>query len=263
MILLPPSEAYVRSFLYLFYTLIKLYYSKALSDPASSLALDWIHLLWRPRIPASYCSAATSQTEALPWFSSASCFTCKGCTHAVFFLSSCTSDLLGPALGRELKAASPLTLGWLFATPWTVAWQTPLSMGILQARILEWVSMPFSRESSQPRDWTQVFCNAGRVFTVWATKEAPLGPSTHEFSPRSSADELSMRCFEIGPDSKEHPQVSPSPHCYLSLLWPCRLLYRILTCSPHSTPSSCICSFVEHMSHSFPWHLAPSFENKE
>ena len=36
--------------------------------------------------------------------------------------------------------------------PWTVAHQTPLSMGILQARILEWVAMPSSRGSSQPRD---------------------------------------------------------------------------------------------------------------
>ena len=33
----------------------------------------------------------------------------------------------------------------LFATPWTVALQAPLSMGILQARILEWVAMPSSR----------------------------------------------------------------------------------------------------------------------
>ena len=40
-----------RSFLYLLYTLIKLYYTKALSDSASSLAPDWIRLLWRPRIP--------------------------------------------------------------------------------------------------------------------------------------------------------------------------------------------------------------------
>ena len=45
---------------------------------------------------------------------------------------------------------------WLFATPWTVALQAPLSMVILQARILEWVSMPSSRGPSQPRDWTQV-----------------------------------------------------------------------------------------------------------
>ena len=40
----------------------------------------------------------------------------------------------------------------LFATPWTVACQAPLCIGILQARILEWVAIPFSRESSQPRD---------------------------------------------------------------------------------------------------------------
>ena len=40
--------------------------------------------------------------------------------------------------------------------PWTVACQAPLPMGILQARILEWVAMPSSRESSQPRDPTQV-----------------------------------------------------------------------------------------------------------
>ena len=33
--------------------------------------------------------------------------------------------------------------------------------GILQARILEWVAIPFSRGSSQPRNWTQVSCIAG------------------------------------------------------------------------------------------------------
>ena len=42
----------------------------------------------------------------------------------------------------------------------------PLSMGILQARVLEWVSMPSSRESAQPRDRTQVSCIAGRFFTT-------------------------------------------------------------------------------------------------
>ena len=46
--------------------------------------------------------------------------------------------------------------------------------GILQARILEWVAFPFSRGSSQPRDWTQVSCIAGEFFTSWATREAQL-----------------------------------------------------------------------------------------
>ena len=39
--------------------------------------------------------------------------------------------------------------------------------GILQARILEWLAFPFSRGSSQPRDWTQVSRFAGGFFTNW------------------------------------------------------------------------------------------------
>ena len=44
--------------------------------------------------------------------------------------------------------------------------------GILQARLLEWLTIPFSRESSQSRDWTQVPCIEGRFFTIWSTREA-------------------------------------------------------------------------------------------
>ena len=43
--------------------------------------------------------------------------------------------------------------------------------GLLQARILEWVDFPFSRESSQLRDWTQVSHMAGGFFTSWATRK--------------------------------------------------------------------------------------------
>ena len=68
-----------------------------------------------------------------------------------------------------LKLLSPV---WLFATLWTVAQQAPLSMGILQERILEWVAMSASRGSSQPKDWTQVSHTTGRFFTIWATREA-------------------------------------------------------------------------------------------
>ena len=42
--------------------------------------------------------------------------------------------------------------------------------GLLQARILEWVAISFSR-GSRPRDRTPVSCIAGRFFTVWATRE--------------------------------------------------------------------------------------------
>ena len=44
--------------------------------------------------------------------------------------------------------------------------------GILQARILEGIAIPFSRGSCRLRDWTWVFCIAGRFFTISATREA-------------------------------------------------------------------------------------------
>ena len=50
--------------------------------------------------------------------------------------------------------------------------------GILQARMLKWVAMPFSKRSSQPRDQTQVSCIAGWFFIVWATWEAPVSIKT-------------------------------------------------------------------------------------
>ena len=46
--------------------------------------------------------------------------------------------------------------------------------GILQARMLEWAAFPFSRGSFQPRDQTQVSSIAGRFFTSWVTREAPI-----------------------------------------------------------------------------------------
>ena len=47
--------------------------------------------------------------------------------------------------------------------------------GILQARILEWIAIPFSWVSSWPRDWTQVSHIAGRFLTIWATQQPLIG----------------------------------------------------------------------------------------
>ena len=53
----------------------------------------------------------------------------------------------------------------LFVTLWTVAYPGSSIHGIFQARVPEWVGISFSRESSQPRDWTWVSRTAGRRFT--------------------------------------------------------------------------------------------------
>ena len=68
--------------------------------------------------------------------------------------------------GGGLVAKSCLAL----ETPWAVACQAPPSMGF--SRILEWVAISFSRGSSQPRNWTQVSCIAGRFFTNWTIRQA-------------------------------------------------------------------------------------------
>ena len=44
--------------------------------------------------------------------------------------------------------------------------------GILQARVLEWIAISFSRGSTWPRDWTRVSHIPGRHFNLWATREA-------------------------------------------------------------------------------------------
>ena len=64
-----------------------------------------------------------------------------------------------------------LSCSVVFNSLWPMDWGLPGSSvhGILQARILESVAIPFSRGSSQARDWTQVSHIASKFFTIWAT----------------------------------------------------------------------------------------------
>ena len=62
---------------------------------------------------------------------------------------------------RNMLKCKSLSRVWLLATWWT----DYTVHGIIQARILEWVAVPFSRGSSQSREWTQVSWIAGRFIT--------------------------------------------------------------------------------------------------
>ena len=78
-----------------------------------------------------------------------------------------------------------------FTTPWTAASQAPLSLGIFQARILEWGAMPSSRGSSWPRNQTfisYVSCTGQRFFTASITWKPEV------FTPSLEA-ELEMLCL--------------------------------------------------------------------
>ena len=68
-----------------------------------------------------------------------------------------------------------LSCVWLFVTPWTVAHQSPLSMGQSWQEILEWVVISSSRGSSWPKDWTHVSgssCTGRQILYHWVTWEA-------------------------------------------------------------------------------------------
>ena len=72
--------------------------------------------------------------------------------------------------------------GWCLVTqscPWNSLDQNT-GVGIFPtqgSRILGWVTVPFSRGSSRPRDQIQVSCIADRFFIIWATREAKLDES--------------------------------------------------------------------------------------
>ena len=74
------------------------------------------------------------------------------------------------------------TLYPALATPWTIAIQASLSMGISQARILEWVTISFFRGSFQPRDRPQVSW-AGGFFTAEPPGKPFTNHSRHLLSP--------------------------------------------------------------------------------
>ena len=87
-----------------------------------------------------------------------------------------------PAAGHHQSTPSPETSGYhwflekwkwkLLSHVWLFETNGCTVHGILQARILEWVAFPFSRGSTQLRDWTQFSHTAGEFFTSWATREA-------------------------------------------------------------------------------------------
>ena len=73
--------------------------------------------------------------------------------------------------------------------------------GILQARVLEWVAVPFSRGSSQPRDQTQVSCIAGCFFTIWAGRPKNTGAGSlsllQGIFPTQESNQHLLHCRQI------------------------------------------------------------------
>ena len=104
-------------------------------------------------------------------------------------------------------------------------------LGLLQARLLEWAAMPSSRGSSQSRDRSQVSCIAGRLFTIWATREAPTLPNMVHYRVPSLMGHPSIIWYERSACSAFCPL-----HAY-------HVAHFCLTDAPQTCALSCYVSF--------------------
>ena len=88
---------------------------------------------------------------------------------------------------------------WLFVIPWTVAHQTPLSVGFFRQHYWS-VAMPSSRGSSQPRDWTHVSyvsCIARflTISTTWEWKSWNTATASISMHLKHNAEKKNQRFF--------------------------------------------------------------------
>ena len=136
----------------------------------------------------------------------------RKCNHIKlkYFMSKPTKENIGPVnmihgciynmqkiyRGNEYESAST-SCSVIPGSWWPHGLQSPGSSvhEILQARILEWIAIPFSRGSSWLRDQTRVI--AGRFFPVWATREA--WATNMNKSLRERFNKLTFLCVQLLP----------------------------------------------------------------
>ena len=114
-----------------------------------------------------------------------------------------------------------------------------------QARILDWVAIPFFRGFSQPRNQTWASCTAGGFFTIWVTREALRTQGIPHFLP----DNVNFSFKNMKPDMIDlrapliYPLLAelefPSLSCHTPFAWFCGGTYNdvLLTNAAFSLPS--------------------------
>ena len=96
-------------------------------------------------------------TKVNPWVT--------GCSH----FPNSHVESLSSGISESESEVKLLSRAWLFATPWTVAHQAPLSMGF--SRQESWSGLPFSPPGDLTNPGIKPAFN-GRFFTVWVSREA-------------------------------------------------------------------------------------------
>ena len=134
--------------------------------------LHWLLPVKSPELPSAVkvmCDLALSALSSLHSHNSHTGMLCTSLAQVLTILqeSSALFHILSLTGGSSVSRSCPTLCDPMDCSP-------PGSSvcGILQARRLEWVAIPFYSRCS--RNWTWVSGIAGRYFTVWATKEAPV-----------------------------------------------------------------------------------------
>ena len=95
----------------------------------------------------------------------------KGILASWSGIKAAPPTLEGEVLTTELPEVKVAQLCPTLCDPMNCSLPDSSVHGILQARILEWVAIPFFKGSFQPRGWTHVARIEGRFFTIWATDQ--------------------------------------------------------------------------------------------
>ena len=127
-----------------------------------------------------------------------------------------------------------LTCVRLFETPWTVAGQDHLSMRFFQARMLEWLAIPFSRESSRPKDRTWASCIQISNWVPYIG--SAVLASEHQGGPNDALSMKQNTCPQNCSPLIIH-SLFPTLYCYCKVLtWPVLFLIPQLWHLPVLSP---------------------------
>ena len=142
--------------------------SKRIEKSCSRCYFKWNKIsqslwIWNPW---DYMNEKRSKSHLLFWLTTITKYT--SVKIYVYFLQNRDVDLKGTCNSHSV-------VSWTLFDPMDCSLPGSYLHGILQARILEWAAIPFSRETSQHMDPTQVFWVADRFFTLWATWKVPKG----------------------------------------------------------------------------------------
>ena len=150
-------------------------------------SLDTLSVL-RKHCPINCSSWCILKIFTFPWVRDSAIFR----RHVSWLRLVCTKNVwvtqLCPTLSDPTHSGPP---GWPLC-PWNSAGKNTVGFRSNSTPRMEWVAIPFSRGSSQPRDGSWVSCIVGRFFTIWDTREVLVCDKAHWIKSKTTGFQFSL-----------------------------------------------------------------------